>query len=66
MLAWRLGRLVGSLLLLAVLAVGSFAASGGGLEHSGEGWRADPIPAATTDPPPATEEHYHLDAWEWT
>ncbi|GIG89712.1 hypothetical protein Pen02_46480 [Plantactinospora endophytica] len=68
--AWRLGRLIGSLLLLAALAVSGFAAATAVTDlavrdQSSQTWIAD-----STDPPTegdATEPEAGLQAlgWEW-
>jgi len=80
--ARRLGRIIGSLLMLAVLAIGGYAAGAGAFEQSGRGLVADPVAPpiadpvappitepgapALTDPPPAAEGDYHTDGWEWS
>ncbi|MGI5211950.1 hypothetical protein [Plantactinospora sp. CA-290183] len=63
--ARRLGRLVGSVLLLAVLAIGSYAASAGGLAESGQRWVADSAAPVTVAPPPATDGVVVAGDWSW-
>lgn len=64
--ARRLGRLVGSLLLLAVLAIGSYAAGAGGFFEPGQPAAAE---AGATDMAAATsagQRLYMTNDFSWT
>lgn len=62
--ARSLGRLVGSLLLLAVLAIGSYAASAGGFTSFGQQSVADSVDSTTIASPAATDAAVATD-WGW-